>query len=110
MAQWGTYRDGGSNTNEKHVDAETDRDQARIVSELMVETICDGTAQAKGQDHSRGPHAQRNPPVGQQQAQIDLQADQEEEEDETQIGGQGEGGDGGGREDCIGEAWDATED
>lgn len=75
---------------------------------LMVQTPSNRAAESKRQRHARHAYADGEFPVADEVPQVDFQADEEEEQHEAEICDEGEIGDGGGGEDGVGEAWDAT--
>ena len=76
----------------------------------MIQSIRNPAAQSKRQRHPRRAHTQRDPPVADQQPEINLQSHQEEEKDQADIGSRREGRHGGSGEDGVGEARNAAED
>ena len=104
-----SYRDGHGHPHKQHVGPEANRHEPRLLSELMEQAIGDGTAQPKGQGHAGGADTQGDPPVAQQQAEVDLESDQEEEQDQPQVGDIGQVGNGLLGEDVLGEARNAAQ-
>ena len=76
----------------------------------MVESVCNCTSEPEGKSHAGSSHAERYPPIPDQQAQVHLESDQEEEEDETNVGRGCECRHGEGGEDGVGEAGGTAED
>lgn len=85
-AQHGEGSDSHGRTDEQTIHAEVDRNQAGILSELVIQAICDGDSEAEGDTHSRKPDAKGNLPIGREQPDVDLQCDQKQENNESQIG------------------------
>lgn len=76
----------------------------------MIETPCDGAAQAEGQDHACEADGQGDAPVAGEKADVDLEGDQEEEDDQAEVGDVVEDGHGVCGKDVVLEARDSHHD
>ena len=58
-----THGDGHGNANEEHICADANGHKTLVVTKLMIESVGDGTSQAKWESHTRRSNAERYPPI-----------------------------------------------
>ena len=80
-----TYGDGHGNANEEHICAKANGHKTLVLTKLMIESVGDGTSQAKWESHTRSSNTERYPPILYEKPQIHLESYQEEEEDQTNV-------------------------
>jgi hypothetical protein len=103
-----TYRYSHSNTNEQHISPKINRHSPGLMSKLIIQPPSNSTSQTKRQRHTGQANADGHFPIADEEAQIDLEADEEEKKYESQIGDEREVRHGGGGEYGVCEAWDSS--
>ena len=100
--------------NLRHGRSDEEQENSKVdgfgVYELVVDTITDGSAGAKGNSQTKDADCYTSLGIHSKDAKVRFETDEEEEEDQTNVCDQREIGNGDGREDCVCKARDAPHD